>query len=94
MCKSVLPNGNAGFSNNARFNKRKYFSYGLAQAGFSLSEDWDDLTKYECDVAGSSNMARRMGDGVQDRTEDCGIENLSDERNQFLFYGRPLGRDD
>jgi len=41
-------NGNAGFSNDARFNKKKNFSYALAQARFSLSKDWDYLMKYEC----------------------------------------------
>lgn len=41
-------NANAGFSNSARFRGRKNFSYGLAQARFSLTKDWDYLLKYEC----------------------------------------------
>src|ERR1700757_5415401 len=35
--------GNAGFSNAARFNQKKNFKYGLVQARFSLTKDWDYL---------------------------------------------------
>jgi hypothetical protein len=41
-------NGNAGFSNDIRFKGKKNFRYGLAQARFSLTKDWDYLVKYEC----------------------------------------------